>query len=76
LLSAVVENTRFEKYPEGVRSRPDIRFIPFAVTEFDDLGGHATAFLNELAKQVAASEGLHVGKLWALGAERSLSSFM
>jgi hypothetical protein len=25
-----VELTKFEKYSEGVRSRPDIRFIPFA----------------------------------------------
>jgi hypothetical protein len=29
-----VEKTKFEKYEEGVRSRPDIRFTPFAVTEF------------------------------------------
>jgi hypothetical protein len=28
----------------GVRSRPDIRFIPFAVTEYGTLGGHPTAF--------------------------------
>jgi hypothetical protein len=48
-----------------VRSRPDIRFIPFAVTEFGTLGGHATAFLTELAKQGAASKGMHVGKLLA-----------
>jgi hypothetical protein len=59
------EKTEFEKYLEGVRSRPDIRFIPFAVTEFGALGGHATAFLTELAKQAAASEGMHVGKLSA-----------
>jgi hypothetical protein len=45
-----VEKTKFEKYSEGVRSRPDIRFIPFAVTEFGTLGGHATAFSTELAK--------------------------
>jgi hypothetical protein len=44
--------------------RPDIRFIPFAVTEFT-LGGHATAFLTGLAKQAAASKGMHVGKLLA-----------
>jgi hypothetical protein len=48
-----------------VRSRPDIRFIPFAFTEFGTLGGHATAFLTELAKQAAASKGMHVGKLLA-----------
>jgi hypothetical protein len=42
------EKTKFEKYSEGVRSHPDI--IPFAVTEFGTLGGHATAFLTELAK--------------------------
>jgi hypothetical protein len=38
------EKTKLEKYnSEGVRSRPDIRFIPFAVTEFGTLGGHTTA---------------------------------
>jgi hypothetical protein len=26
------EKTKLEKYSEGVRGRPDIRFIPFAVT--------------------------------------------
>jgi hypothetical protein len=59
------EKTKFEKYSEGVRSRPDIRFISFAVTEFGTLGGHATAFLTELTKQAAASNGMHVGKLLA-----------
>jgi hypothetical protein len=45
------EKTEFEKfYSEGVSSRPDIRFILFVVTEFGTLGGHATAFLTELAK--------------------------
>jgi hypothetical protein len=48
-----------------VKSRPDISFIPFAVTEFGTLGGLATAFLVELAKQAAASKGMHVGKLLA-----------
>jgi hypothetical protein len=32
------EKTKFEKYSERVRSHPDIRFIPFAVTEFCTLG--------------------------------------
>jgi hypothetical protein len=60
------KKTKLEKYPEGVRSRHDIRFIPFAVMELGTLGGHATAFLTELAKRVAASEkGMHVGKLLA-----------
>jgi hypothetical protein len=36
--------TEFEKYSKGVRGRSYIRFIPFAVTEFGALGGHATAF--------------------------------
>jgi hypothetical protein len=40
------EKTKFEKYSEGVRSRRDIRFIPFEVTEFGTLGGHAAAFLT------------------------------
>jgi hypothetical protein len=57
------EKTNFDKYSEGVRSRPDIRFIHFAVMEFGTLGGHVTAFLTELAKQAAASKGMHVGKL-------------
>jgi hypothetical protein len=59
------EKTKFNKYSEGVRSRSDIRFIPFAVTEFGTLGGHATAFLTESAKQATASKGMHVGKLLA-----------
>jgi hypothetical protein len=45
-----------------VLSRPDIRFIPFAVTEVGTLGGHATAFLTEPAKQATASKGMHLGK--------------
>jgi hypothetical protein len=60
-----VEKTKVEKYTEGVRSRPDIRFIPVAVTEFGTLGGHATAFLTELAKPAAASKGMHVVELLA-----------
>jgi len=59
------EKRKLDKYSEGVRSRPDIRFIPFAVTEFGALGGHAAALLSEMAKQVAASQGMHVGKLLA-----------
>jgi hypothetical protein len=57
------EKTKFEKYSEGVRSRPDIRFIPFAVTKFGTLGGHATTFLTELANNAPSSKGMHVGKL-------------
>jgi hypothetical protein len=53
-----VEKTKLEKYSEGVRSRPDIRFIPFVVTEFGTLGGNATAFLTELVKQATASKGM------------------
>jgi hypothetical protein len=59
------EKTKFEKYSEGVRSRPDIRFTPFAVTEIGTIGGHATALLTELAKKEAPSKGMHVGKLLA-----------
>jgi hypothetical protein len=59
------KKTKFKKYSEGVRSRPDIRFISFAVTEFGTLGVHAAAFLTELAKQAATSKGMHVGKLLA-----------
>jgi hypothetical protein len=59
------EKTKFEKYSEGVWSRPDTCFIPFAFTTFGTLGGHATAFLTELVKQTAASKGMHVGKLLA-----------
>jgi hypothetical protein len=40
------DKTKFEKYSEGVRSRRDIRFIPFAVAEFGALGSHATAVLH------------------------------
>jgi hypothetical protein len=59
------DKTKFDKYSEGVRSRPDIRFIPFAVAEFGTLGGHTMAFLTELAKQAAASKVMRVGKLLA-----------
>jgi hypothetical protein len=65
-LSAVIsEKTKLEEYSEGVRSRPDTRFIPFEVTEFGTLGGDATVFLTEHAKQGAASKGMHVGNLLA-----------
>jgi hypothetical protein len=59
------EKTKFEKYSKGVRSCPDIRFIPFKVTDFGTLGGHGTAFLTEMAKHAATSRGMHVGKLFA-----------
>jgi hypothetical protein len=49
------EKTNFDKYSEGVRNRPDTGFIPFAVTEFSALGGHATAFFAELVRKTAAS---------------------
>jgi hypothetical protein len=48
-----------------MRSCPDIRFIPFAVTEFGALGGHATTFLAAMPNHAAASKGMHVGKLLA-----------
>ena len=35
------------------------------VTECGTLGGHATAFLTELSKHAAASNGMHVGNLLA-----------
>jgi hypothetical protein len=64
------------KYSEGVRSRPDIRLIPFAVTELGTIGGHATAFcLTELAKRAAASKGMHVGKLMASWRPKGLSHY-
>jgi hypothetical protein len=44
------EKTTLEKHSLGVRSRPEIRFIPFAVTEFGALGGLATDFFIELAR--------------------------
>jgi hypothetical protein len=44
------KTTKFEKYSEGVRSRHGICFVPFAVTEFGVLGGHATALLTKLAR--------------------------
>jgi hypothetical protein len=46
-------------------SHPNTWFIPFAVTEFGTLGGHATNFLSELAKQATASKGMHMSKLLA-----------
>jgi hypothetical protein len=35
------KKTKFEKYSEGLRSRPNIRSIFFAVADFGALGGHA-----------------------------------
>jgi hypothetical protein len=46
-----------------LRSRHKIRLIPVPVIELGAFGGHATDFLTELAKQTAASKGMHVGKL-------------
>jgi hypothetical protein len=63
-MSLYAEKTKFEKYSEVVRSRPDIRFISFAVTEFG-ARCHATAFLAELAMQAAAYKGMHLWKLIA-----------
>jgi hypothetical protein len=48
-----------------VRSRLDARFIPFVVTEFVALGGHATVFLILLTWQATTCKGMHVGKLLA-----------
>jgi hypothetical protein len=38
------EKAKFEKYSECVRSRPDICFTPFEITEFRAPGGHGTIF--------------------------------
>jgi hypothetical protein len=40
------ERTKFDNYSEGVKSRPGIRLISFAVTEFDAFGGYATTFFD------------------------------
>jgi hypothetical protein len=42
------ENTKFDKYSEGVRSRPDTRAIPFEGTELGALGDHATDFFDKV----------------------------
>jgi hypothetical protein len=56
----------YTPYSKGVRSRPDVRFIPFSITEFSTFGGHATALLTELTKQAAVCKGtMHVAKLLA-----------
>jgi hypothetical protein len=60
------EKTKFDEYSsDGVKSRPDIHYIPLAVTEFGALGGHATALLAKLATQAVAFKGMHLGKLLA-----------
>jgi hypothetical protein len=48
-----------------VTSRPDIRFIPFAITGISVLGDDATAFFTDLAREAGASKGMHVSKLLA-----------
>jgi hypothetical protein len=50
-----VEKTKFEKYWEAVRSRPEIRFIPFAPTEFGALNCNATVFFTKPVMQASAS---------------------
>jgi hypothetical protein len=59
------EETKIQKYSEGVRSHPDTRLILFVVAQFGALDGHATAFLTYMARQATASKGIHVGKLLA-----------
>jgi hypothetical protein len=63
-LDAVLRRPSSRGGEESPRA-PDICFTPFALTEFGTLGGHATAFLTELAKHASASKGMHVGKLLA-----------
>jgi hypothetical protein len=36
---------------------------PVVLTEFGTLVGHVTVFFTELANKIAASKGIHVGKL-------------
>jgi hypothetical protein len=45
------EKIKFGKYSERLRSHPDIRFIPFVVTEFGALGGHADLAIFERVGQ-------------------------
>jgi hypothetical protein len=42
------EETKLEKYSDGVRSRLDIRFVPFAVAEFGALDGYAAVFISSM----------------------------
>jgi hypothetical protein len=57
------KKTKFEKYSEGVKSRPDIRFICGHGIQCSRRPRHG--FLNGLARQAAAFKGMHVGKLLA-----------
>jgi hypothetical protein len=71
-----VETTKFEKYSEGVRSHPDIRFIPFAVTELGAVDGHATAVGHNWSSKQPHLKGCILASCWSLGTERFLSPSM
>jgi hypothetical protein len=66
-----VEKTKFDKYSEGMQSRPDINFIHFAVTEFGTLSGHTTASMTKLAMHAPAYE-MHVG-MFLVSSRRTVS---
>jgi hypothetical protein len=57
--------TNLRHYHGPPRSLPQPQPGSETNVEFSSLGGHATAFLTELAKQAAASKGMHEGKLLA-----------
>jgi hypothetical protein len=49
----ILTDPAFEKNSEGVRSRPNMRLIPFVVTVFGALGGHVRrGVLTKLAMHV------------------------
>jgi hypothetical protein len=70
------EEIKFENYSEGVRSRPDIRFIPFAVAQFGALSGHATALWQSWPSIEPPLTGCMWASSWPLGGERFLSPTM
>jgi hypothetical protein len=55
------KKTKVEKCSERVRSRPDIRFIPLRSWNLVLSAATTWLFFKELAKQAAASKGMHVG---------------
>eukprot|EP00873_Tetraselmis_striata_P035235 jgi/Tetstr1/455499/TSEL_042327.t1 len=57
------ERHKIQKYDEGVRNAAGmLRFVPFAVSEFDLLAPHAEAFFVELAKASHTHTGQKIGQ--------------
>jgi hypothetical protein len=69
LFYAVLRKPRSRSTRRGSGVAPEIRFIPFAVTEFGTLGGHATAFLRSWLDKQSHLKGCMWASCWPHGAD-------